>query len=145
MISHNRRHPNARQSPPMPAASGAGDDRLLERNDELELLDGVVQDGLAGEAVLALIEGPAGVGKRRLLAHVRDRATAGGYRVLRARGSDLEREYAFGVVRQLFEPLLADGEQRDRWLTDAAAPAARVFAPPDDSAYTGDVSYGILQ
>src|SRR5918998_1613398 len=41
----------------MPAASGAGDDRLLERNDELEVLDGVVEDGLAGEAVLVVITG----------------------------------------------------------------------------------------
>ena len=129
---------------PMPAVSGAGDDRLLERDDELEALDQVVQDGLAGEAVLALIEGPAGIGKSRLLARARDRATAAGYRVLRARGSDLEREYSFGVVRQLFEPLLADADQRDRWLAEAAAPAARVFAPPDDSVHTGDVSYGIL-
>src|SRR5918993_3217067 len=129
---------------PMPAASGPGDDGLLERHDELEVLDGVVQDGLAGEAVLASIEGPAGIGKSRLLARARDRATAAGYRVLQAGGSDLEGEYSFGVVRQLFEPLLADGEQRDRWLAEAAAPAARVFTPPDDSAHTGDVSYGIL-
>src|SRR5918998_1218969 len=129
---------------PIPAASGAGDDRLLERSDELEVLDGVVQDGLAGGAVLALIEGPAGIGKSRLLARARDQAAAAGYRVLRARGSDLEREYSFGVVRQLFEPLLADGEQRDRWLAGSAAPAGRVFTPPDDSAHTGDVSYGIL-
>src|SRR3954466_14341614 len=131
MIIDNREQPNTRQYPAMPAGSGAGDDRLLERNDELEVLDGIVRDGLAGEAVLALIEGPAGIGKSRLLAHVRDQATAVGSRVLRARGSDLEREYAFGVVRHLFEPLLADGEQRDRWLAEGAAPAARVFAPPD--------------
>src|SRR5918994_2007609 len=129
---------------PMPAASGAGNDRLLDRNDELEVLDGVLQDGLAGEAVLAVVEGPAGIGKSRLLARARDQATAARYRVLQARGGALEREYSFGVVRQLFEPLLADGEQRDRWLAGAAAPAARVFAPPDDSAHTGDVSYGIL-
>ena len=117
---------------------------LLEREDELVTLDGVMLDGIAGDPVLGVVEGPAGIGKSRLLASVRDQAGRAGCRVLAARGSELERDYSFGVVRQLFEPLLADGEQRDRWLAEAAAPAARVFAPPDDGAHTGDVSYGIL-
>ena len=35
-------------------------------------------------------------------------------RVLRARGAELEREFAFGVVRQLFEPALADASEPER-------------------------------
>ncbi len=46
----------------------AGGGVLLERDRELESLDRVVQAARAGEAVLALIEGPAGIGKSRLLA-----------------------------------------------------------------------------
>ena len=117
---------------------------LLEREDEVHALDGLLQDGLSGDAVLAMIEGPAGIGKSRLLAHAREQAATAGHRVLSARGSELERDYSFGVVRQLFEPLLAEPGQRDRWLSGAAGPAARVFVPPDEGAPGGDVSYGVL-
>ena len=57
----------------------------------------------------------------------------------------LEREFAFGVVRQLFEPVLADGRARERLLAGAAAPAAPVFeavAPPGAGA--GDGSFAAL-
>jgi len=55
---------------------------------------------------LMVIEGPAGIGKTRLIRQAR-RATGAEGLVLSARGSDLERDFAFGVVRQLFEPYLA--------------------------------------
>jgi hypothetical protein len=64
--------------------------------------------------------------------------------VLAARGSDLERELPFGVVRQLFDPVLVDPRDRARWLTGSAQPAARVFEPPDDGAAESDVSFGVL-
>ena len=51
-----------------------------------------------------VIEGPAGIGKSRLIAELRDRATAHGVPILVANGSDLERDFPFGVVRQLFDP-----------------------------------------
>ncbi len=60
-----------------------------------------------------------------------------------ARGSDLERESAYGVVRQLFESLLLNSDQRERWLSGSAEPAARVFAPDDDDT-TNRGSFGIL-
>jgi glycosyltransferase involved in cell wall biosynthesis len=44
--------------------------------------------------------------------------------VLSACGSELEQEFAFGAVRQLFEPLLADPAERER-LAAAALAAAR--------------------
>ena len=55
-------------------------------------------------------------------------------RVLSARGSELEREFPFGVVRQLFEPPLTDGEARERWLAGAAAPARAIFDAADSQA-----------
>jgi predicted ATPase len=70
----------------------SGSDALFERDREVELLDRLVLGALDGDAVLALVEGPAGIGKSRLLAEARDLAVAAGYRVLAARGSDLEQE-----------------------------------------------------
>ena len=118
----------------------AGD--LLERDRELGVLDDLIQDALEGRPALALVEGPAGIGKSRLLAATRE--TAQGFRALAARGSDLERELPFGVVRQLFDPLLVDPAERARLLTGPAQAAARVFEPPDDGEAGPDVSFGVL-
>src|ERR687895_68587 len=46
----------------------------------------------------------------------RDRGRSAGMRVLMAKGSELEREFPFGVVRQLFEPSLVDADTRASWL-----------------------------
>jgi DNA-binding CsgD family transcriptional regulator len=117
---------------------------LLERDQELALLEDLVQRALEGDPVLALIEGPPGIGKSRLLAAAGEQAGAAGFRVLGARGSDLEQELPFGVVRQLFEPLLADPAEAAKWLTGPAQPAARAFAPPDEGDAASDVSFGVL-
>src|SRR4051794_24041116 len=45
--------------------------------------------------------------KSRLLAVARARAEADGFRVLAARGNELECELPFSVVRELLEPVLA--------------------------------------
>ena len=99
--------------------SGAGrvstdrDEReLLERDRELGVLEELMQGRSRGGRGLALIEGPAGIGKSRLLAATREGGRAAGFRVLAARGSDLERELPFGVVRQLFDPVLVDPGDR---------------------------------
>ncbi len=51
--------------------------------------------------------------------------------MLGARGSELERSFSYGVVRQLFEPLLASerADERAGLLAGAAALAASVFDP----------------
>ena len=107
---------------------------LLERDRELDSLRSVLQDAEGGGGRLALVEGPAGIGKSRLLAELRRAAQEDDVRVLTARGSELEREFPFGVVRQLFEPSLADGEARERWLAGAAAPARAIFDAADSQA-----------
>ena len=126
------------------AVLARGDSSLLERDRELDVLDGLVQDALDGRPLVVLVEGPAGIGKTRLLAEARTRAGAAGFRVLAARGSDLERELPFGVVRQLFEPVLVDPDERARWLTGSATAAARVFGPTQEEGAAGDLSFGIL-
>jgi DNA-binding CsgD family transcriptional regulator len=117
---------------------------FLERDRELGALEDLIQGALEGRPGLALVEGPAGIGKSRLLGAAREAAERAGFRVLAARGSDFERELPFGVVRQLFDPLLADPADRARWLTGSAQRAARVFEPPDDGAAESDISFGVL-
>ena len=47
------------------------------------------------------------MGKTRLVAEARASAQSAGFEVLAARGGELEEAFAYGVVRQLFEPLVA--------------------------------------
>jgi DNA-binding CsgD family transcriptional regulator len=114
---------------------------LLEREQELGALDALFGTRDGGGSGLILIEGPAGIGKSSLMAQLRERARREGVTVLAAHGSDLEREFPFGVVRQLFEPLLAEPAERERLLRDAAAAARPVFEEVDRG---GDVSFAAL-
>ncbi len=77
-------------------------------------------------------QGAPGIRKSRLLEEARGRATDLGLRVLSARGTELERGFPFGIVRQLFERLLleAEAEEQGRWLDGAAALAADVVTAP---------------
>ena len=117
---------------------------LLEREHELSAFEALLRDAGVGGSGLLIIEGPAGIGKSRLIAELRERASAGGVGVLAAHGSDLEREFPFGVVRQLFEPLLTDPVERERLLGDAAAAAQPVFTEVDSGDGAGDVSFAAL-
>ena len=86
---------------------------LLERETELAAIEGLA--GAEGGRLLA-IEGPPGIGKTALLHEARALAEEAGMQVLGGRGSELERSFSYGVVRQLFEPLLASltAEERSR-------------------------------
>src|SRR2546430_16402764 len=103
---------------------------LLERDTELASLQSLVASGEAGGLLLA-IEGPPGIGKTALMAEAKSRGDGAGMQVLGARGSALERSFSFGVVRQLFEPLLASlpSEERAELLSGAAALAEPLFDP----------------
>ncbi len=72
---------------------------LRERADELGELARVLRDVKRGRGRLIAVEGEAGIGKTSLLAVARDRAERAGMRTLAARGSELERDFAFSVVR----------------------------------------------
>src|ERR1700722_1786502 len=87
---------------------------LLERDRELQRVGECLQRAQQGRGGALVVEGPAGIGKTVLLAVARDAAGGEGFRVLRARGAELEREFAFGVVRQLFEPVVAGVSEEER-------------------------------
>jgi DNA-binding CsgD family transcriptional regulator len=94
-------------------SDGLGD-TLLERDWGLDRIEGCLGRARQGHGGALVVEGPAGIGKTVLLAAGLDMAASEGFRVLRARGAELEREYAFGVVRQLVEPVLAGASEEER-------------------------------
>jgi len=92
---------------------------LFERARELAELEDALAAATDGDGSLVLVEGPAGIGKSRLLAEFRRRAR-GQVTVLSARGSELEQDFAFGVVRQLLEAETVSPDRRERLLRGAA-------------------------
>src|SRR4029453_4779545 len=80
---------------------------LLEREGEVAGLQALAQTAREGGGRFVVIEGSAGIGKTRLLSEARAIAASTGMRVLAARGGEFEGEFAYGIVRQVFEPLLA--------------------------------------
>jgi DNA-binding CsgD family transcriptional regulator len=95
----------------MPSASvhsvGGTAALLLERDAQVAALQALTDAAQSGDGRFAVIEGTAGIGKTRLLAEARAIAGTAGMRVLAARGGEFEGEFAYGIVRQLYEPLLA--------------------------------------
>ena len=114
---------------------GAGRSPIFEREAELAALEGLLSAVCGGEGGLVVVEGSAGIGKTRLLGAARELALASGVEVLSARGGELEQEFAFGVVRQLFElPLAAaTSDARAELLSGAAGLSSSLFvsAPVD--------------
>lgn len=108
---------------------------LVERGAELTALLDAVASTSGGAGSVVLVEGEAGVGKSALLDAAIGAARDRGLRVLTARGSTLERGFAHGIVRQLFEPVLAGlgDAERTRLLRGPAERAAGVLeaAEPD--------------
>jgi DNA-binding CsgD family transcriptional regulator len=119
---------------------------LLERDAELAALRALVEAARNGDGRLVAVEGDAGIGKTRLLSEARSVAT--GFEVLTARGGELEGDFAFGIVRQLFESSLAAAasDVRAELLSGAAALAAPLFAslPGESEPVGSETSFGML-
>jgi DNA-binding CsgD family transcriptional regulator len=118
---------------------------LLERSEELARIESALAEARTGRGRFLVIEGPVGMGKTALLAAARTAAAEGGTRVLRSRGTELERDFAYGVVRQLFEPPLVETSEFERadLLQGAAGVAAGLLGLPGARPTHGPPSSGI--
>jgi DNA-binding CsgD family transcriptional regulator len=84
--------------------------RLRERERELAAVEALLER----RGRMLLLEGRSGIGKTSLVEAACARADELGHQVVRARGSELESGFAFGVVRQLFERRLAGAGRGER-------------------------------
>ena len=107
---------------------------LLERERELGSLHAALDRLATGQGSSLLIEGPAGIGKTRLLAEARSLAEDRSLLVRAARAGQLEREIPFGVARHLLEPVVerAEPSVRARLLAGSAALSLIAFGRGDD-------------
>ena len=80
---------------------------LLDRDVELAEISRRLAEARSGSGRVIVVEGPAGIGKSTLLTAAGRTAGMDGVTVLRARCSPLEQHAAWGMARQLFEPLRA--------------------------------------
>ncbi len=87
---------------------------LLEREDELAAFRAELASTAQGTGSLMVVSGAAGVGKTRLLEELRSQARDAGFRVLSARGHQQGTSAPYGVVRQLFDPLVATLDRSER-------------------------------
>jgi DNA-binding CsgD family transcriptional regulator len=121
---------------------------LLERERELTGLMDAVTAAQRGRGRIVLVEAPAGLGKTSLLKAGAQAAGATGFTCLRARASELERDFAYGCVRQLLEPAVAKAVDPERQclFEGAAALSKPLFdptvAPPPLS--SADSSFAML-
>ena len=138
-----------RGDPPGPERPAAAPPDLLERDRELAAVHAAVIAAAGGAGRLVVVEGGAGIGKTRLLTEARAAAADAGLTVLTARGGELEHDFAYGIVRQLFEPFLAAvaPHERAELLAGPAAPAGRLFDVPEPGAAEDDsagISFAML-
>jgi predicted ATPase len=102
---------------------------LLEREPEVEIIAGALDRLANGRGGFLVVDGPAGIGKTELLSVAATMARQRGAEALTARGTELEAAFAYGVVRQLFEPALSrlSADDREELFQGAAAGAGRLL------------------
>ena len=106
-------------------------ERDVIRGELIALLDDVrVRGGLTA------VCGPAGIGKTAVLGTLQHDARHAGMDVLRAAGSELEREFPFGVVLQLLERRIARMAEPER--SDLLTGAAGLAQPLLDHGAVGE-------
>src|SRR5688572_31069095 len=91
------------------ATEAVGTVGLLHRGRESALIGAALDRCLDGSPAVLLVQGARGSGKTSLLRAVIDRAPRSAL-VLSARCHESERDFQFGGVRQLFDPLIGGGE-----------------------------------
>jgi DNA-binding CsgD family transcriptional regulator len=102
-------------------------DALVERDAAVEQLRTALDAAGTGSGGVIIVEGEAGVGKTALIDVAIDEATDRGFEVMTAACSELEHEFAYGAVRQLYEPVMRD--RPDSEVAELLAGAAQLGAP----------------
>jgi DNA-binding CsgD family transcriptional regulator len=114
---------------PAQVMDARGEDRLLERADEIAVIDAALHAARRGNGSAVLIEGAAGIGKSRLLRFAREPSDTGEANVLSVRGLELESGFPFELAVRLLEPVLRglDASAHARAFAGTAAGARRLF------------------
>jgi len=114
---------------------------LLERKSELTEIRAFMRRG-----GVMVVEGRAGLGKTAMLDAACALASRQRRFVFRARGSDLERDFALGLVRQLFERYCADATEDERRLLFAGSARAvrALLVPGVSSSAEQDATFAVL-
>jgi transcriptional regulator with XRE-family HTH domain/DNA-binding CsgD family transcriptional regulator len=132
-----------------PADRGREGTVLLDRTEQLAVVERAAAMARAGRGAVVLVRAGAGMGKTSLLNAWAGAEQARGMRVVRADGGELEQDFAFSVLRQLIEPLLARADRagRERLLSgpaELAAYALRVGGADGGPGLSPEASLGVL-
>ena len=102
---------------------------LLERDDELDAFGNALTEARLGGGQVVVVEASAGLGKTSLLKAASQIASEAGFTCFRARATELERDFAYGCVRQLLEPAVATlaVPERERLFAGAAGLSKALF------------------
>ncbi len=120
----------------------------MERDHELAEIERALADAREEAGRVLLVEAPAGKGKSKLLTVAGDLAREADMQVVGAHGSELERDFPFGMAIQLFEPRwsAADAEERAILLEGPARHAGMLMSgnlDPDEGAHD-DLAYSVI-
>ncbi|MER6562552.1 AAA family ATPase [Streptomyces sp. NPDC001027] len=128
-----------------PADDGTAPSGLLGRQDQLAVLERAADEARAGRGGVVLVRAGAGMGKTALL-HAWAGAQQQEILVVSASGAELEQGFAFGVLRQLVEPLLARAgdERRARLLSGPAQLASHALRVEGAGELSPEASVGLL-
>ena len=119
---------------------------LLERDRELVEIEVCLSDAREGGGRVVVVEASAGLGKTTLLRTALELADDAGFICLRARATELERDFAYGCVRQLLEPVVtcSDEDGREALFEGAAGLVRCLFAPADVTESPPADAFGML-
>jgi predicted ATPase len=117
---------------------------LLERQYELDRLGEALADAEAGRGRAVVIEAGAGLGKTRLLRKARETGSEAGLEVLSGRATELEQDFPFALVRQLFEARVAALSPQEGQATLEGASAARGALGLGSSTVETDDPFAVL-
>ncbi len=126
----------------IPQLTIAGVIKLLERELELAAIRPVVRRGGA-----LVVEGHAGIGKTSLLDAAGFAARRERRLVLRARGSELESDFAFGIACQLFERPCTEAtpEEQARLFRGPAWPVRELLIRDNRARSRQDTSFALVR